>query len=285
MLRQLRGDRAEVQFGADGPFGLLARDSLRKASQWEVKAAGLEGVGGLIAEEDRPAVIPHAIRAVRREAALAALAAGRPLVEVASESQLGVQTLRVYAGRAGISLRDTPRRLHSRKPLTEQQLAIIEDYRLSGSLRVTGAKFSISAERVRQLVAKHEELSGVKVPRGWRNNRGLRVERVTWRCVDCGVERTTLPSAVRERCKSCNHVASRIFDDATIEGWINRIATGCTMKEIATSADREQNSQSIVWAIWLYCIRSGRTLEESRAAFGPYSTRWIERKWPWRLAR
>ena len=124
--------------------------------------------------------------------------------EIARLVGVTVPTVIKYAGRP------FPRSgLSSARALTktERNAAVVERYR-STSLSFTqvGTEFGITYERVRQIVARHEECTGELLPR---KHEGERAPRVEVRCLNCGATRRYLACVKKlpRRCARCDAMA------------------------------------------------------------------------------
>ncbi len=112
--------------------------------------------------------------------------------------------------------------------------AIITAYKAHPNFTDIGKQFSLTDDRIRQIIARHESETGEKLPRRTAVNysRGPRVARVLWICAgECGKTRLLLPSvaAQHERCHKCNLIlrGSRITDEL-MEDTIEKILAGGT---------------------------------------------------------
>lgn len=168
--------------------------------------------------------------------------------------------------------------------LTPRQVAIMSAYcgTPNRSLGSTGAEFGISREAVRQVLAKHERLSGTPKVRNRIPRRPL-APRIAWRCVDCGEERSyTLAVArqrgTRPRCRACHLNQQRRHTDAEIEGWIARFRAGEGLHCIGRSLGLTNNRAATIvgLTIFSYLRRNGREAEVP-AIWGTRSTHWLRR--------
>lgn len=145
----------------------------------------------------------HAERQKNREAMLAA-AVARPEMTIAELSEqfgFAPSSLPAYLWRAGISLRGRGL-VPARRPLSDRAAAIVEAYYSGRTFRSVGDEFGISHERVRQLVVRHESLSGAEKKRTGRQY----PSRTAWRCDLCGCEKhltATQLAKAGTRCPRC----------------------------------------------------------------------------------
>jgi transposase-like protein len=232
-------------------------------------------VGTLRAYAHRMGMKPQgsyrAVQRARRDEALAALRAGATTQEVSASTGIKPQTLRTWACNAGIKL---TRAHNPPQHLSDRQLAIIAYYAAGSTMRQTGVAYGISYERVRQIIAKQEQLTTTAIPRHPPRS-GPVVARVTWRCPHCAHERELLPSAHLKRCPSCGLFSDR--DYARVEGWIARLRDGESVYSVARSAGIAY--QNVLSGGWRYLRTTGR-IAEAPQVFAGYSTAWLERRYP-----
>lgn len=169
---------------------------------------------------------------------------------------------------------------YSQNPTRDDK--IIAYYKAGMSLHEIGSVFSISHERVRQIIASYEASSQSKLERNhWR---GERVERIIWRCANCGSERKMLASLAKNRkfCLSCS-VQNRDkikHSDEMILSWIAKRRSGTTWIEIAREAGYKKGSYSVVCTTVYAFLRRNNRLAEVAEIWQGYSLRYLARRYP-----
>ncbi len=122
---------------------------------------------------------------------------------------------------------------------------IVDAYRETPNLRIVGEQFIISHERVRQIVVRHEKLTGEMLPRGVATpHYGWRTARILWKCAGCGEKRILLPcvAVLHNKCHRC---ASRSrVTDTLVEDTIVKIMEGGKWHPVALAAGYPVNGTS-----------------------------------------
>lgn len=128
---------------------------------------------------------------------------------------------------------------NARRGITLRHKAIVDAYQSSRSLKETGTKVGLSAERVRQIIARYERLTGNQIERHKRRGIGRpRVRRVLWTCRGCGVKReirATQQETAPVMCRRCKD-RQKIPTAEVIEGWIEQCRNGVRVIDIARNA-------------------------------------------------
>lgn len=156
---------------------------------------------------------------------------------------------------------------------------IVAYYKAGMNLREIGSVFSISHERVRQIIASFETKSQSKLERNhWR---GERTERIIWRCASCGLERKMLASQVHSRvCSKCNDLSKIKYSDETISAWIAQRRSGLTWTELARQVGFKKNSLSTISYVVYAFLRRNNRLSEVAELWKGYSLRYLAHLYP-----
>lgn len=113
---------------------------------------------------------------------------------------------------------------------------IIEHYRRTINLSVTGRQFSLSVERVRQIVSRHEQETGISLPRC---NRPAK-PKIQVACPSCGRVAFRHPWEIRNKsflCLRCAPLANAIPDEK-IDLWIEQYKWDRNWTKIAVAEGR-----------------------------------------------
>ena len=222
------------------------------------------------------------------EAIVAAITNGSTRHQVADEIGVTYDAVVKILKRAGLTAPFAKRgpkggmRLHS-----ERNQVIVAAYRVPSppSMATIGHQWGITQEMVRQILVDHERRTGETIERRREQRNPPPLERVEWRCSDCGAARRITPSAaaMHKKCMACEIRARRAaspITDAMIEEWIVRRLSGDSWSEIARSRGWASNSSNLVpQFIWRHLRRTGR-MNEVAAIWRGSSTRWLQRRFP-----
>lgn len=164
-------------------------------------------------------------------------------------------------------------------PSDARNAAIVEDFRAERYLHPVATKYGISRERVRQIVARHEQLTGETLPRA-DNNEWLRKELVLWRCPGCGVERRLLPGKVKLQrlCTQCHGRACRKrINDPLLEDTISRVLAGEKFYQLAVAAGyNNKNAHGLVSGVYRHLLRHNR-IDEVRRIWPKGIPNWLRK--------
>ena len=163
----------------------------------------------------------------------------------------------------------------ARDPKREAQ--IVDYYRSGMTLKQIGKVYKISAERVRQVLARYQKREGIRLDRKYSVTATIR-----WSCSKCGTIRYS--STYKITAKMCIKCRRRYpvtaFSNEKIESWIIQRRQGITWGSIAKKEGLKPYSYSTIpYAIFAYLRREGR-LVEVQALWRGYSTRWLARQFP-----
>ena len=221
------------------------------------------------------------------EAIVAAITNGSTRHQVADEIGVTYDAVVKILKRTGLTAPFVKRGLKGGMRQDERTAAIVAAYRAPSppSMATIGRQWGISTERVRQIIAMHERLTGETIKRRREHRNPPPLKRVEWCCSDCGAARRIKPSeaAMYERCRACEirrRRAASLITDAMIEEWIVRRLSGDSWSEIARSRGWDNNNSHRPAAyIWTYLRRTGR-MGEVAAIWRGSSTRWLQRWFP-----
>jgi hypothetical protein len=174
---------------------------------------------------------------------------------------------------------------------TDRITAITRLYTSGASLREVGGVYGISGERVRQLLVEYERQTGEIVTRHstadsqFKRRRGRpQVERIVWRCSDCGLERRVRASQIRtkKRCARCyrNYLGSRISADV-IQQTIAAILSGRSnfYREALAIGFTKRSSHRLTASVYIYLRHRAR--DDTLAALWPGGVPgWLLKRYP-----
>jgi hypothetical protein len=136
----------------------------------------------------------------------------------------------------------------------QRRAAIVAQYRAGATLARLGTAHGVSTERIRQIIMRHEQLTGERVPRG----------KVTWSCGGCG--REELRTRFKAKAKLCDDYlrraprpSIRTITQADVDAAIELRQSGHTWRQIE---ERLRHSyQALQQRIWQRPARRGSAVE------------------------
>jgi hypothetical protein len=161
----------------------------------------------------------------------------------------------------------------------KREAQIVAYYRSGMTRNQIAEIYKISAERVRQLLARYQSREGIRLEI---NKPNYTTKHIQWTCAKCGLVREVIPSLAKsEMCAKCRRrYPVGAFSDELIESWIIQRRQGASWGAIAKKEGYKPNFYSAIpYAIYAYLRRQDR-LAEAQVLWHGYSTRWLARKFP-----
>lgn len=190
-------------------------------------------------------------RSASRDAILAAFDPTLTIKEIADKTGTRYGTTAMLLLRAGLKAK---RGHHT----IVDPADIIAAAKAGPNLAAVALKFSISLERVRQIVKRHETETGELIPRQRRDHANHPLRRVDQACSSgCGRTRSTTPSAPPWRCPNCGPPGS-VTIEAIIDIAERRIA-GAEWQDLAEYAGYSRKlTHPLKRMVWSRLNRAGR---------------------------